>query len=208
MPPGQLSRKIKRIGVSLKEMPFTADFLWRHKFMTKNALSIVILTAGAALAADNVTPLNVQPGLWETTSVTERSGVLPIPAEAPAKMPPEQRARFEAQFKSAPTTTTKQSCFTPEEVAKGFGWNNTDKSCRQTIITSSGSKQELKWECDGAQKGSGSMKIEAPDSSHVNSLINITMGVNGREMTMKITNTAKWLSNSCGDVKPDTGRKD
>ena len=45
MPPGQLSRKIKRIGVSLKEMPFTADFLWRHKFMTKNALSIVILTA-------------------------------------------------------------------------------------------------------------------------------------------------------------------
>jgi hypothetical protein len=191
MPPGQLSRKIKRIGVSLKEMPFTADFLWRHKFMTKNALSIVILTAGAALAADNVTPLNVQPGLWETTSVTERSGVLPIPADALAKMPPEQRARIEAQLKSTPTTTTKQSCFTPEEVAKGFGWNNT-----------------LKWECDGAQKGSGSMKIEAPDSSHVNSLINITMGVNGREMTMKITNTAKWLSNSCGDVKPDTGRKD
>jgi hypothetical protein len=51
------------------------------------------------------------------------------------------------------------------------------------------------------------MKIEAPDSSHVNSLINITMGVNGREMSMKITNTAKWLSNSCGDVKPETGRK-
>jgi hypothetical protein len=188
-------------------MAFAADFLERAKSMMKSALSIVILTAGACHAADNVTPLNVQSGLWETTSVTERSGMPPIPAEALAKMPPEQRARIEAQLKSTPQTTTKQSCFTPEEVAKGFGWNNTDKSCRQTIVTSSGSKQEIKWECDGPQKGSGSMKIEAPDSSHVNSLINITMGANGHEMTMKITNTAKWLSNSCGDVKPDTGRK-
>ena len=176
--------------------------------MLKNALSIVILTAGAALAADNVTPLNVKPGLWETTSVSERSGMPQIPADALAKIPAEQRARIEAQLKGTPTTTTKQSCFTQEEVAKGLGWNNTDKSCRQTVVSASGSRQEIKWECDGAQKGNGSMKIEASDSSHVNSLINITMNANGREMTMKITNTAKWLSNSCGDVKPDTGKKE
>jgi hypothetical protein len=177
--------------------------------MMKNALSIVILTAGACSAADNLTPLNAKPGLWETTSVTERGGMPPIPADALAKMPAEQRARIEAQFKSTPQTTTKQSCFTQEDVAKGFGLNNSlEKSCRQTIVSSSGSRLEVNWECDGAQKNTGSMKIEAPDSSHVNSLINITMGANGHVMTMKVTNSAKWLSNSCGDVKPDMGKKE
>jgi hypothetical protein len=176
--------------------------------MTKNALSIAILTAAACQAAD-VAPLNAKPGLWEVTSVTERSGMPPIPADALAKMPPDQRARIEAQFKgSGPQTTTKQSCFTQDDVAKGLGLNKLDQSCRQTIVSSSGSKLEIKWECDGAQKNSGSMKIEAPDSAHVNSLIDITMGANGHVMNMKVTNTAKWLANSCGDVKPDTGKKE
>ena len=33
------------------------------------------------------------------TSVSERSGMPPIPADTLAKMPPEQRARIEAQLK-------------------------------------------------------------------------------------------------------------
>ena len=178
--------------------------------MMKNAVSLAILTACACRAADNLTPLNAKTGLWEVTSTSERSGMPPIPADALAKMPPEQRARIEAQFKgmSSPQTTTKQSCFTDEDVAKGFGWNNTDKSCRQTIVSSSGNRQEIKWECEGQNKNSGSMKIEAPDSSHVNALIDITMGSNGRVMNMKVTTSAKWLSNSCGDVKPDSGKKE
>jgi len=173
--------------------------------MMKNALCIVILTAGACSAADNLTTLNTKPGLWEVTSVTERSGMPPIPADALAKMPPETRARIEAQFKGTPTTTTKQSCFTQEDIVKGLG-NSLEKSCRQTVVSSTGSRLEIKWECDGSQKSTGSMKIEAPDPLHVNSLINFTMGANGHEMNMKVTNSAKWLSNSCGDVKPNTGK--
>jgi hypothetical protein len=52
------------------------------------------------------------------------------------------------------------------------------------------------------------MKIEAPDPNHVNSVIDITMGANGHLMNMHVTNSAKWLANSCGDVKPDTGKKE
>jgi hypothetical protein len=176
--------------------------------MTKNALSFVILAAGACWAADNLTPIDAKAGLWEVTSVSERSGAPPIPAETLAKLPPEQRARIEAQFlsMSKPETKTTQSCFTKEDVAKGFGWNNTDKSCRQTIVTSTGSKLEVKWECEGAQKGSGSIKIDAPDSSHVNGHVAITMGANGRVMNMKVETAAKWLSNSCGDVKPESSK--
>ena len=46
--------------------------------MTKNVLAALILAAGvsrAASPADDVTPLNVKPGLWETTTVQERSGM-------------------------------------------------------------------------------------------------------------------------------------
>jgi hypothetical protein len=173
--------------------------------MSKNAIGILLLTAALSPAAD-VTPLNAKPGLWEVTSVTVRSGTPPIPAETLAKLTPEQRARIEAQFKgmAAPQTTTKQSCFTPEDVAKGFGWNNSEKSCRQTIVSSTGTRQEVKWECEGQQKGSGTIKIEAPDPSHVNSLVELNMGA----MNIKVTNTAKWLGNACGDVKPDTGKKE
>jgi hypothetical protein len=172
----------------------------------KNALGFVILTAACCQAADNV-PLNAKPGLWEVTTVSERSGVPPIPADTLAKMTPEQRARIEAQFKGTPQTTTKQSCYTEGDVAKGLAWNNSDKSCRQTIVTSTGSRQEVKFECEGAQKGSGTIKIEAPDTTHVNAVIDIAMGMNGRVMNMHVTTSAKWLGNSCGDVKPDTKQK-
>ena len=54
------------------------------------ALWLSLASLVPALAADN-TPLNVKPGLWELTSDTERSGAPQIPAEALAKMSPEQR---------------------------------------------------------------------------------------------------------------------
>ena len=175
--------------------------------MKKNAFTILILTAAACRAAD-IPALNAKPGLWEVTTVTERSGALPIPAETLAKMPPEQRARIEAQFKSksTPQTSTKQSCFTEADVNKGFGWTNAEKSCKQTIVSATGSKQEVKWECEGAQKGNGSMKVEALDSSHVNAVIDIAMGSGDRVMNMHVTASAKWLSNSCGDVKPNSAK--
>ncbi len=172
--------------------------------MTKHVLSLAILTAVAACAADSITPLSANPGLWETTSVTERSGMPPIPADALAKMPPDQRARIEAQFASKPTTDTKQSCITKEDVAKGFGLDKgIAQSCKRTIVTSTASKLEVKWECTGEQAGSGTMKVEAVDSSHVNALIQMTMGAQGHVMNMKVTTNARRLGDDCGNVKPN-----
>ena len=175
--------------------------------MMKNALSIVILTAGASLAAD-VTPLNLKPGLWETTSVSERSGGPAMPAIPPDKlaaMPPDVRARLEAQMKgmSSPTTTTRQSCRTDKDL-RSFT-DDSNKSCKQTIVTSTGTKQEVKMECNmPGNSGTGTVTVEAKDPEHVSGLVLMHMGSNGRTMDMRVTITAKWLSSSCGDVKPDT----
>jgi hypothetical protein len=173
--------------------------------MYKKAVAIAILTAGAALAQDRIPALNAKTGLWEVTSVSVRSGAPPIPADALARMTPEQRAMIEAKMKAMPQTTTKQSCFTAEDVAKGFGLNHVDKSCKQTIVSANGSKLEVKWICDGPNnKGTGSIRIEAPDPTQVNGLVEFTMASEGRVMNMKVTTTAKWLSNSCGNVEPDS----
>lgn len=170
--------------------------------MTKNVLAALILAAGVS-RADDVTPLNLKPGLWETTTVQERSGMPSIPPETLARMPPEQRARIEAMSgKAAPTT--RQSCRLEKDL-KPFTDENT-QSCKQTIVTSTSTKQEVKMECD---RGTGTVTVEAKDSEHVNGLVLMHMGANGRTMDMKITITAKWISSSCGDVKPSAlGKKE
>lgn len=170
----------------------------------KNVLTIAILAAGACLAADKITPINAKTGLWEVTTVSEQSGSIPIPAETLAKLTPEQRARIEAQFKarSTPQTETKQSCITSEDIAKGLGWDNPDKACHQTMVRSSSTAQEFTWDCSGKGKNAGSMKIEALDSEHVKGYMQVSVGEDGREMNVKATITGKWLSNSCGNVKP------
>ena len=173
--------------------------------MTKNVLPLLMLAAGISRAADNVTPLDLKPGLWETTTVSERSGMPSMAADKMASMPPEQRARIEAQMKSmsSPTTTTRQSCRTDKDLRPFTDDGN--KSCKQTVVTSTSTKQELRMDCDmPGNKGTGTVTIEAKDPGHVNGLVLMHVGNNGRNMDMKITITAKWISSSCGDVKADS----
>jgi hypothetical protein len=171
--------------------------------MTKNVLAVLILAAGAALA-DDITPLGLKPGLWETTTVQERSGMPSIPPEKLASMPPEARARIEAMSGGKAAATTRQSCRVENDL-KPFT-DDSNQSCKQTIVTSTGTKQEVKMECD---KGTGTVTLEAKDSEHVNGLVLMHMSSNGRSMDMKINITAKWISSSCGDVKPSSlGKKD
>jgi hypothetical protein len=169
--------------------------------MTKNVLAVMILAAGVSRAADNVTPLDLKPGLWETTTVSERSGMPSLPADKLAALPPDQRARIEAMTANKPTTTVTQSCRTDKDLRPFTSDNN--KSCKQTIVTSTSTKQEAKMDCDmPGNKGSGTVTMEAKDSGQVNGLVVMHVGNNGRNMDMKITITAKWISSSCGDVKP------
>jgi hypothetical protein len=172
--------------------------------MTKNVLAVMI-AAGVGLAADNPTPLDLKPGLWETTTVSERNmpGMPTLPPDKLAKLPPEQRARIEAMTGGKPTTTTRQSCRVERDL-RPFT-NDDNKSCKQTIVTSTGTKQEVKMECDmQGNKGTGTVTIEAKDSEHVNGLVQMHVDASGHPMDMKVTINAKWLSSSCGDVKPDS----
>jgi hypothetical protein len=87
----------------------------------------ILLAAAAAAAAAAGDPLNVRPGLWETTSTgsTTVTGTPMGPDAATLNaMTPEQRTRMEAALKGyasgQPTVRTNRSCVTPEQVAKGL----------------------------------------------------------------------------------------
>jgi hypothetical protein len=154
----------------------------------------------AAVGTAQTTPLNVKTGEWESTMTHETSGQLPIPQEMIDKMTPEQRAKMEAMMKArgmqGPQTTVTKHCVKKEDLDKPFGKDN--KSCKETIVTSSATKQEIHMECEmGGGKQVGTLKFEAVDSSTVKGSMQMTASNGGRTMNMNSTFSAKWLGSAC-----------
>lgn len=167
----------------------------------------VLLSAGlavcaAAWAADNVSPLNVKPGQWETTVTIARSGQLPVPPEVLARMTAEQRAAFEERMKAsaaqAPQTRVTKRCFTKEDLANAFGANEDNKTCKRTIVTSSPSGQEFKIDCtNGPMTSTGTGHIEVVDPEHISGKTKLGMTRGGQTMTVETTFSSKWLGEAC-----------
>jgi len=158
------------------------------------------LFCAVTLAAQ--TPLNVKTGEWESTMTNETSGQLPIPQEMLDKMPPEQRAKMEAAMKArgmqGPRTTSHKNCVKKEDLDKPFGKENENKACKQTILTSSATKQEIHMECEmGGGKQVGTLTLEALDSSNVKGTMQMTASSGGRSMNVNSTFSAKWLGPAC-----------
>ena len=158
-----------------------------------------------AWAADK-TPLNVRTGEWETTLTFESSGQLPIPQEMLDKMTPEQRARMEAAMKAragrGPRTTVHKSCVTKETLDKPFSGDQIQKSCKETVVTSSPTKQEIHLECElEGGRQTGSIKVEAVDPGNVKGSIQMTASNAGRSMDANSSFSAKWLGPMCKESK-------
>jgi hypothetical protein len=149
-------------------------------------------------------PLNVKPGLWESTNIWKTSGELPIPAGMLERLSPEQRARLEQRMKARSEanshTDTNQHCVTKEELQnpKEFG----DNRCTWTILesTSTSAKGNVSCEAEG-MKMVGNGEFQAPDPEHMTGWEHVTSSGGGRTMKVDGTFTSKWLSSSCGNGK-------
>jgi hypothetical protein len=154
----------------------------------------------AAAGAAQTTPLNVKTGEWESTMTNETTGQMPIPQEMLDKMTPEQRAKMEAMMKArgmqGPRTTINKHCVKKEDLDKPFA--NENKACKQTVLTSSATKQEVHMECEvGGGKQVGTLKLEAPDSSTVKGSMQMAASNGGRTMNVNSIFSAKWLGPAC-----------
>ena len=160
----------------------------------------------ALYAADSLTPLNVKEGLWEVTVTHSMSGMPAapsIPPDALAKMPPEQRARVEAMMKGTPSTDVRKECVTKEKLEKHSAFSNNRGECTRTVVSSTGSKLELKFHCEEKQSSSdGTFLMEAVASDAVKGTMHMVMNSNnGHTMNIDFTISSKYLGPACGDVK-------
>ena len=170
--------------------------------MTMRCLPALVFVAGVSLAEDTVHPLDVKPGLWETSMTMKTSGMPPIPPDLLEKMTPQQKAMIEERMKAresqGPKTTVSKHCLTREKLNQPLGFGSDKGACKRTLATSSSTKQEIRIECTGAgMKGSGTIRIEALDREHARVTAHMTSGDGARAMTIDSTGTAKWLGEAC-----------
>jgi Spy/CpxP family protein refolding chaperone len=170
----------------------------RGRFLLRITVALVVASTAAWAQS-----LNVKPGLWEVTATTHASGLPPMDLSS---LPPEQRAKIEAAMKKqmndmAKPTVTRE-CMTKEKIDKElFGDKDLDPSCKRTSITRTATVQELKVECTGKQKMTGTMHFEALTPEAVKGTVNMVAEGAGQTMNASSTFTAKWLGDNCGDVK-------
>jgi len=169
----------------------------------------IVLFAGVAglclLAADKFQPINAKLGLWEVTSTQMMTGAPPIPAEALAKMPPEQRERMEAMFKQRlgqPVVRTNQTCMTQDKLAKA-PFAEEKEACQRTIVSSTSKSFEMHQDCTekNGYQTSADAKYEVVGDNAMKGSIKVKATHDGHTTNMNIDLSGKWLSADCGNVK-------
>ena len=163
-------------------------------------LGVICWWALVVLAGEKFQPLNVKPGLWQTTWNAVSTGRPPIPDN----LTPEQRARYEAMVSKMiaglPKTATYKSCVTKEQLNP---FSEPHDKCTWTVLASTGSKLDLRGTCPGNQgvKVDMTVRLEARDSENVNGTGQQDMTGGGNTLNSKFALTSKWLGPACGNTK-------
>jgi hypothetical protein len=181
--------------------------------MSAKILGLVCaLGAGAAAAvlasAADVPQLNVKLGLWEIATHPQVNGSLPITDDQLAKLPPDQRAKFEAEMQAAVARGAQprvfKECMTAEKRSRGFdaGSDQSKTNCKVTLVTNTANEFESHRECvteDGKQ--STSVHFQVVSADHVSGTVNALISHGSKIMTVNSTMEGKWLGADCGSVK-------
>ena len=157
-------------------------------------------------AGSSLKPLNIKPGLWESTRTIKTAGAMPIPAELLNRLTPEQRARMEERMKThsagRSNTTTEKHCVTKEDLEKDRLKLAEAKECTTTVLNSTSTSVRAKLVCDTeGMHATGSLELVAADPEHLNGSYHSTMNGNGHTMNVEGTWTSKWVGASCGNAK-------
>ena len=155
--------------------------------------------APLALAADK---LDVKPGLWEITSTHQISGIPPMPKEWQEKVTPEQRAAMETAFKKeaekGPQTDTDRECITKQKAEQPFDVGDT-KDCKQTVVRTTRTTQEVHLACNGEYKGNGVLRVTTQTPEAMTGTLDLQLGEGKDAMKVKSQLKGRWLGPDCGD---------
>ena len=167
------------------------------KLLTLSIAALVMLP----MAQRPVRPLlDVRMGLWEVTSTTDMAG---IPGVDTSKMSPQQKAQMEAVMKGVVAKpTVLKSCMTPEKfVTERTPVDQPGTTCTQSIQTNTAKVLENTMICTGERPSKSVSRTEAQSPTAFTGTVTSTSTSRGREMSVTINMTGKWLGADCGTVK-------
>ncbi|HTS06031.1 MAG TPA: DUF3617 domain-containing protein [Candidatus Eisenbacteria bacterium] len=145
-------------------------------------------------------PLNVKPGLWETTVTHKVAGEMPIPPGMLDKLSAEQRARLEQRMKSNPagSTSTSKSCVTKQDLEKSPDFGEGKGECTYTIQTSTSTEAKGKYSCvTEGMNATGALDIVVVDQGNVKGTSHGTVSGSGHDLQFDSSFTSKWVSANC-----------
>lgn len=167
-----------------------------------NGAAVALAHAGEPKAQ-----LNVKLGLWEISTHPQVSGNLPITDEQLQKLPPEQRAKFEAAMQAALARGAQprlfKECMTPEKRSRGFNaGDDHGKDCQTTVVTNTASEFEAQRQCSGEDRNQlTDVHFRVVSPNHVTGTVAMVISHGEKTMTVNSTMEGKWLSSDCGNVK-------
>lgn len=169
------------------------------------AKAAVLACVSLPLFAASAEQLNVKPGLWEITSVTRTSGMLPLPKALMDTLTPQQRAAMAAEAKADaanPSKDTSRECITQKDLEKPFHSADMD-NCKQSIVATTRTTQEARIVCGGEHKGSGVFRISTPTPETMSGTLDLKVGEGADAFTLKGQLSGRWLGADCGDEADD-----
>jgi len=160
-------------------------------------LSLPAMLAGITVFAE---PLKVKPGLWETTTTTEKKS-----AREPSnldRLTPEQRARIEKKLAARVKRETSdiRACLSEAQIRSGdaFIGKTHRATCSRTIKNQTSSDLVATVECSGANRMNGRITMHAADPEHMNGTADMTYGaVDKLQLQTHSEITSRWLKADC-----------
>jgi len=173
---------------------------------TSLALPLILLAMNISARAE---PLNVKPGLWETTTTSVKQG-----ARRPTnldKLTPEQRAKVEQKLDNQVKTETNTviSCLKDAQIRSGeaFIGKSHQATCSHTFLTRTPDDLIANLQCSGANGMTGRIEIHAADPEHMSGKIQMTYGAEDKlQLLNRSEVNARWIKSECGTVTARNSR--
>lgn len=169
-------------------------------------LALCLTVALAPTVATAQTP-PIKPGLWEVRSDRKLDGQAapaPAPADAMKNLPPEVRAKIEAQMKANGVAMgnngANRICLDKSSLDAGR-WQSRATTCKTDYSTRTASSWKWHSTCTQPESASDGEAVFTNAENYTVSTTS-THSFRGAPRTMQMTIRAKWLGSDCGDLRP------
>jgi hypothetical protein len=137
-------------------------------------LGVISFAAIVLVAADNIQPLNVKPGLWQVTTTMTIQGM------------------------GAPQTRTYTSCVTKENMNQ-YPFADRDNDCKYKVQSSTSSHMEVSGTClyPEGEKADFKIKLDVIDTEHAQGSGQLTLAGPQGQVHGDYSGKGKWIGESC-----------